>query len=193
MPDISNNNKTIAKTSAAVFGGSPTVTCYWDEDKSNSIDLLSCNDRPQGGVVSYATIGLSDYALLKDGIDIGVRTEIVGACASSCTAFANIISTAAFCVINSKWYCAHGVVFPDIVSTYKCSSTMEHLFFVSPFLWEDEFKTLELDSKTVAWLMAIPISEAEYQIVESKGSDHLEDLFEEKQIDIFDINRPSVV
>ena len=46
--------------------------------------------------------------------------------------------------------------------------------------------------KSVAWLMAVPISECEYRYAEAEGPDRLEDLFEQQQIDIFDINRPPV-
>ncbi|WP_282606547.1 suppressor of fused domain protein [Pelagibius sp. Alg239-R121] len=193
MSQISNENKTIAKTAAGVFGGQPKVIGFWDADDKNSVDLLICEGRPQKGVNSYSTIGLSDAPIFEDGREVGVRVEFVGACASSCEEFENILTTAAFCIINSQWFCSPGTIFPDIVSMYECSSTMQHLMFVPPFLWDEELKSLEFDSKTVAWLMAVPISDAEYRYAVSEGPDKLEDLFEQNQIDIFNINRPSVV
>ena len=95
--------------------------------------------------------------------------------------------------MNSKWSCSPGTIFPDVVDMYGCSTTLKHLMFVSPFLWDEKLETLELPSKTVDWLLAVPISEMEYQFAQAEGSGRLEDLFEEYQIDIFDINRPSVV
>jgi hypothetical protein len=40
---------------------------------------------------------------------------------------------------------------------------MQHIMFVEPFLWADKLVPLKLESKTVHWLLAIPISESEIQ------------------------------
>ena len=193
MPDVSTDNKTIARTAVGAFGGSPKVTRFWDADEESFVDLLTCEGGPRDGVTSFSTLGLSDSPLLVDGREAGIRVELVGACASTCDAFGNILSTAAFCIINSKWSCSPGTMFPDIVGMYDCSSTMKHLLFVPPFLWEERLETLDFDSKTVAWLLAVPVSDAEYAFAQSEGVEALENLFEEKQIDIYDINRPSVL
>jgi hypothetical protein len=50
-----------------------------------------------------------------------------------------------------------------------------------------------VDYKTVAWLLAVPISDAEAQLRAERGSDALETRFEEAEIDIFNPNRHSVV
>ncbi len=83
-------------------------------------------------------------------------------------------------------------IFPDAVAMYKLSKTMRHLFFVPPFLWEDDLKTVDLGKKKVSFLLATPISEAEYVFAEQNGSDALEEEFERENIDIFDLNRKSV-
>ncbi|MDI6533855.1 suppressor of fused domain protein [Bacillus mycoides] len=36
------------------------------------------------------------------------------------------------------------------------------MFFVPPFLWEDQLKTMDFPDKKVAWLLAVPISKKEY-------------------------------
>jgi hypothetical protein len=56
----------------------------------------------------------------------------------------------------------------------------------------DDLTTLELEGKTVAWLLGVPISDGERSFAEENGGDALEALFEEHQIDIFDLTRPSV-
>lgn len=193
MSNVSNENRVIAKSVATAFGGEPKVVSYWDDKKESCVDVLICKNRPQNGVTSYSTIGLSDSPLVKDGDDFSVRLELVGACENACDEFPSILSTAAFCIINSKWFCSPGSIFPDVISMYKCSATMHHLMFVPPFLWEGDLNTMTLDTKSVAWLLAVPISEAELQYSEAEGVDKLEELFEEKQIDIYNINRPSVV
>jgi hypothetical protein len=68
---------------------------------------------------------------------------------------------------------------------------MQHGLLVSPYLWELE--TQVLASKKVAWLHLVPVSDKEARYAAQKGSDALETLFEHKEIDVFDLYRPSVV
>ncbi len=75
---------------------------------------------------------------------------------------------------------------------FSASSTLNHVLLLPPFLWAS-LKTLELDDKTVAWLMAVPISDAELDFAERMGVDALETAFEKAQIDVFDLNRASVI
>ena len=131
--------------------------------------------------------------MLRDGNEISVRVELVGACSSTVKDFPNILATAAFSVINSKWICLPDTVFPNVVDMYGCSETMRHLLFVDPFLWGGKLEALYFENKTVAWLHALPISDDEYQLAISEGLDKLTFLFEEQQIDTFNINRPSVI
>ncbi|PPK69565.1 suppressor of fused domain protein [Actinokineospora auranticolor] len=189
----SESNRAIARAAAAAFGGRPTVTRFYDDDERNAVDVLEVPDSPAGGVTSYATLGLSDHPLELDGEEYPARVEILGACDSSVEFFANVVSTAAFCVVNDKWFCAPGAVFPEVVRMYAPESPLPHLFFVSPFLWGDDPGTLELPDKTVAWLMVVPISDSERDYLDANGPDALEALFEEKQIDLFDLTRPPVV
>jgi hypothetical protein len=201
MADISIKNKSIARAAYEAFGGKPkpNVSRYWDENNQSFVDVMVCQDRPSKGICSVATIGVSDHPLLKggeeyrDGEGALVRAEIVGACHKEVKDFPNIIATAAFCVINSKWFCAPGAIFPDIVSMYLPRVSMKHLMFFPPFLWEDRLETLSFDGLIVAWLMAVPISESEYQFAIENSSDELEELFVKNDIDIFNLNRNLVV
>jgi hypothetical protein len=144
-------------------------------------------------VTSYATVGLSDAPILKDGRPIDVRTEFVGACATAIDDFDRCLATAAFCVINSGWFVAPGTVFPGIFEMHDASRTMKHCLFVPPFLWDDRIQTLQLETKAVAWLLAVPISEQELRLAETEGVVRLEQLLEKAQIDMFDLQRPSIV
>jgi hypothetical protein len=166
---------------------------YGDENGRSTVDILSSRNRPKRGMVSYGTVNLSDWPLYQDGKEVGVRVEIVGACGSQFKAFGNAVATAAFCVINSKWFCCPGAIFPDAISMYDCSPTMRHFFFLPPFLWEDDLKTMEFPEKTVAWLLAVPISEEERRYAGKHGWESLEGLFAERNIDMFNLARPSEV
>lgn len=191
--NVSNENKIIAKAAFDVFGGKPSVTKYWDDNKESSIDILSCCDRPHNGVTSYSTIGLASYSIGYTTDSIPLRVEIVGACDSSYDCFRNILASCAFNIINTKFKCHPGAVFENVVKFYIHDSLLEHILFVSPFLWGDRLKTLNFKDKKVAWLLAVPISEKEFKYAKDKGKDALEELLEEKQIDIFNLYRKSVL
>jgi len=188
-----HDNKRIASSIARVFGGTPRVTRFWDDRRAHSLDILSCSDRPQDGVTSFSTIGLSDHPLFQDGSEFHVRVELVGAVGSSFQKFDDALASAGFCIINSRWFCCPGAIFPDVLSEYNCSKTMRHFYFMPPFLWESRLQTMTLGQKKVAWLMPIPISEAEREFVALNGRSALEGLFAERQIDVFNLNRRSEV
>ncbi|BCZ47329.1 antitoxin YqcF [Clostridium gelidum] len=146
----------------------------------------------QQQVTSYSTIGISGYSISYATENIPLRVEIVGSCASSFDCFANILASCAFNIINTKFTCYPGAIFQNVIKFYMPNSSMKHILFMSPFLWENSLKTLNLEDKKVAWLLAVPISEEEFKYANDKGIDVLEELFEEEQIDIFNLNRKSV-
>ena len=47
--------------------------------------------------------------------------------------------------------------------------------------------------RLLSWLLAVPISEAERKLLMDKGFYVLERLFTDREIEYFDLNRPSVV
>jgi len=192
MPNVSASNKIIAKTAAKMFGGKAKVTRYWDDEHKSFVDILVCRDAPQVGVNSYATVCLSDTQMYLNGKEYPARLEMVGACGQKTNGFENALATAAFFIINSEWCCYPGAIFPDVLRMYALSSTMQHFLFTTPYLWEN-LKTLDLPDKKVAWLLAVPISDAERQYADEHGAEKLENVFVEIQIDIFNINRISAV
>jgi hypothetical protein len=190
---VSVENKAVAKHVLKAFGGTPRVQAYHHDTENLGVDILRCDDRPCSGVTSYSTIGLSDHVLLKDGKEFPVRLEIAGACAPAYHFFANIMASAAFCIMRTRRLYYPGSVMPDYVREYYPSTTVPHLYFTAPFLWEDSLKTLDCGTKKVSWLLAAPISDAECRYLQEHGDEALEDLLEKHQVDIFSLTRPSVV
>ena len=183
--------KIIAHKELDVLGGKPDVTQYWDENNQKSIDILVCADRPIDGVQSCATIGLSeiDIDMESDGKDL--RIELLGACDIQEDIFPNIIATVAFEIMD-KGECLYGDIIENVISEYVEKSDMKHVFLTSPFLWEG-FDTLSFEDKNVAWLLVVPISDREKKYANAHGIDALETLFDEKDIDIYDLYRDSVI
>lgn len=189
--DVTEENRQIARTVAELFGGAPAVHTWWDDEKKNSVDILSSEGSPGPGVTAYATVNLSNTALTDAANDL--RVELLGACQSDVEGFPGLLSTCAFNVIEHGAVIAPGVIFPDVVSTYELSTTLRHILFVPPFFWGEAPATLYMPKRTVAWLQALPISDAELEHLTLDGISSLMDIMEEKRPAVFDLNRPSVV
>lgn len=201
MTGTSSANREIARTMAAVFGGSERelvfgesvyVFKYWDDEERSQIEILEVADCPSSGSTSFSTIGLSGWAI-PGSVRPPLGVEVVGTCASDAEEFGSLISTAAFFVINSGWKLESGTILPEVVGWHFPDTTVPHLVFVPPFLWEAELEPRVIGDRTVAWLLAVPMTSQELVYAEQHGSDALEDRFEEAQIDILDLQRDSAV
>jgi antitoxin YqcF len=194
MPLVSSQQKELAAhTALAMHVEKPPIARFWDESGTSNVCVLEALDRPQEGVITYATIGLSDHPLMFKGREFDTRVELVGACGAAFHRFANVLATAAFCVINSGWFCAPGIIFPDVLSMHEASDTLSDIYFAHPFLWEAQLRSTLIGERRVAWLLAIPVSKAESAYAQSYGPERLEARFEERNIDIFDLRRASVI
>ncbi|NFN93489.1 suppressor of fused domain protein [Clostridium botulinum] len=184
-------NKIIAKKELEVIGGKPKVFRYWDEKEKKSIDIMSCIDRPYTGVMSCATIGLSEYDIGMLSDNKKLRLELLGACDVTEELFPNIVSTTAF-EITERDNCGYGHIIPNVIQQYIYDCEMKHVYLVNPFLWNG-FKSIEFEDRKVAWLLIIPISNEEKDYALVNGWNALETKFEEADIDIFNLRRKSIV
>jgi hypothetical protein len=188
--EVSAHTRSAARELARTWGGrKPNVHQHWDEAEENWVGIASLADCPWDGVTAYGTLGLSDHNL---GFGNDLRVEIIGACATSAD-LSNVLATCAFNAIKNAWQMRPGAIHNDVLRMYDISRTLAHVMFVAPFLWNDGPETLHLEGRTITWLMAVPISESELRYAERNGSDAMSVLFEDRQIDIFDINRVPVI
>ncbi|MGD1901636.1 MAG: suppressor of fused domain protein [Geitlerinemataceae cyanobacterium] len=171
----SQDKKLIAKNYIQVIGGkNPEYSRFFNEDESYSVDLLFLINSPCLRVTTVASIGVSNIPLLlSSGEEYPVRAEIVSCFNEEYDLFPNAVATTAFFVMKDRWLCAPGIVFPNIVSTYYPDIPMKHIYFTSPFFWNGELDTLKTETKTVAFLLAIPISEEERRFRIRHGSDRV--------------------
>lgn len=188
---VSAENKALANYLRVLLGGTPRVNQYWDDAKTNSVDILSVGDAPTPKVTTFATLRLSDCPthLRSNGVPLGV--EFLMAAGTAYAEAPSILATCAFEVINSGKEYKPGSIFPRVVELYRPRSAMKHILLVTPFLWNLE--TQSFPSKVVAWVLAVPISDTESAFANDRGSDALESVFEARQIDIFDLDRSSVI
>lgn len=193
MP-ISDAVQRVGSKVANAFGGGgfDRVATFWTNDESQSIDVAVCEDSPSPGIVSYSTLGLSEFPLKDHGTEVPLRVEICGAADKECEGFPNMIASAAFEVMDGEF------VYPDrifggIVEGYYTDLEMKHLLFMTPFLWGKGLASFDAGGRQVAFLQAVPISNAELALARRTSVDELTDLLVARGAEPTDLNRASVV
>lgn len=186
---ISTENKALHRYLSTLLG-SAQMHRYWDEAEKSRIDILEARDVPVPKVTTWATIGLSDAptGLVVDGVPLGVEFLFASNAANSRAP--NILSTCAFNVINSKMRSEPGVIYPRVIEMYYKNIDVNHILLSNPYLWGVE--TQKFETKIVAWLLAVPITDGEYSIAERRGTDQLTRALQARNVDIFNLRRNSI-
>ena len=166
---------------------------FADDTNQNSIDIYIGENRPDIGINTYSTIGLSKYPIdliCEDGREI--RVEYIGMCNSDFHEFSNIVASCAFNIIKDNYICKPGMVAVDAIADYCDELEMKHIYYTVPIIWEN-LQGIEYDNKIINWLYMVPISDKELEYINEYGDEKFEELLEEKNINVFDIYRKSIL
>lgn len=185
------NGKLVARQIVRVFGKTPSIFRYGNDDNTKYIDMAVCSDLPSDGICSCATIGLhrTDIGLAHGAQPL--RVELLAAGPAADAAFENLISTTALDIMDLQ-VAYPGMVVENVVPMYFPGIEMRHILLTHPFLWAGTH-SFAVGDVNVAWLMCVPISENERYYCAKNGLDALESLFEKQQIDVWNLNRKSVL
>lgn len=193
LAGISESSKLVARKVADAFGKRPKITDFWDADNRYSVAIAAAADTPTEGITSYSTVNLSDWPMYIDGREHETRVEIAGSAPNEVSNFQNAVSTAALCVIKQKWPCRPGVIYPDVLAAYHMSTTMKHVLFMEPVVWDKIEASTQLPDRLVTWVMMVPIADSEYEYANEHGWEALGQILEEDDIDYWDPQRRPVV
>ena len=184
-------NKKIAKYELSFIGGEAKVNRYYNQDESKFIDIFISKNGYFSTGITCATIGLNslNIGLVNDGKEI--KIELIALGMSDEFKIENIIATCAFEIIDFGT-CYYGMIIPDVVTYYVKNTEMKHILLLSPIFW-DKYIALEGDNEIVSWLLLIPISNGEAQYIQEQGVDAFDRLLEEKEVNIADYKRKSIV
>jgi antitoxin YqcF len=193
MP-ISEADKRVGLKVADAFddGEFDRVARFWTEDESAFVDVAKYDGSPGPGIASYATLGLSAAPLMDGTTEMPFRVEICGAADDGYDGFANMLASVAFEVLDG------GFVYPDriiggVVEGYYPDLEMKHLLLMSPFLWGERLRSFDAGGRQVAFLQAVPISNAELDLAMRTSVDEMTDLLMARGAEPTDLARASVV
>lgn len=131
---------------------------YSTRDESRSVGILAVPDCPQRGITTWATIGASTFETpVRRQDDLPIRVEFVAAVDARLENFAVSVSACAF-ALGADVRVGPGTIYRDVVSPIHPATTTPHLFSVPPFVWANEFESIEGDDAYITWLQLVPIT-----------------------------------
>lgn len=138
--------------------------------------------------LTFATFGLSKYRE-----DINNTCEIIMAVDDSFDDCALVFMNSVFYILSNKMNMGRGIMIKgadQIVNGFSAKHGKSALYFTETYIMLDEFSAINDECK---FYMAFFISDKEAEYIEKFGCESFEDLLEEKQCDVMDLNRRSVV
>lgn len=157
------------------------------------MDIYIGENRPDIGLSTYSTIGLSEYPIaIADKQGREIRVEFIGMCGSDFTEFPNILASCAFNIIKDHYSCAPGMVNLNVIDEYYSGLEMRHIYYTIPSYW-DNLQGHLIGDHIVNWLFAIPISDNELNYLNENGIEAFEELLENSNTEVYDIYRRSIL
>lgn len=187
-------DRAIAKYLAAAFQCThPNVRRMWDDREQHSIDVLTASDSPARGTNALATIGLSAHTvhIEKQPLQFGVELLAVGF--DPTDELRRMLASTAFDIFVSHHSVSPGTLLENAVARIDPCSPVPHAALADPFLWGDSFNSREFGTRTVAWLMFVPLTEAEFQFASKKGFELLSTRLQSARAEVANLQRASVV
>ncbi|MDO5560839.1 MAG: suppressor of fused domain protein [Oscillospiraceae bacterium] len=185
-----------------VLGGEQKAFSYHQENgKKNStpygdIDILFAKSSPSKGYLTASTLGMVNRTTgYKDkNSQKEIRAELIMSSYGGSDLIGKILSTAAIGICDNGIQYGYGTLLKGILEGYLPNSDMKHLFLMlPPPIWSDKFKVIDCEDSIVVFLYALPISDAEKEYMAEHGIDELQNHFVQENIDMFDLNRKSVL
>ncbi|MBE7450609.1 MAG: suppressor of fused domain protein [Kofleriaceae bacterium] len=160
-------------------------------DAARTIEVARFAGAPAPGLITYASIGLSNVAWP----DARPRLEVLLACAHDTAAAPQIVANAVFHVMDSGFYPAPGAMVRDLVGVIgarELSERLPHAYFTVPRRWGLRLP-LDEGPPAITLTTVVPVSEAEYQYWKAHGDQALEDRFAAAGMEPADLRRPSAI
>lgn len=193
MSVMTPENVNLAQFIDKIFGGECAISEHVDENGQPVIASVASQPTGETQSRSYATVGLSDHKLGQDKSGIALGCELVMKLANAQDIAADTaLAAVARTIKQQKMLTKPGIIFANALDGLVDGSQMKHLLFAVPSMWEDSLYPLQFKAKTVLWLQALPISEAELTHARENGPDALGKLLEPARNELTSLMRDSV-
>jgi hypothetical protein len=173
--------------------GEVKTTRHLHEHDGRRMDIVMSENSPRAGVNSYSTIGLSVIPIGYLSGSVYLGAEIVSAAGAELVNYMDVLAACVDDILHSKFRLFPGAVYKNAFNGTYPDLCVKHLIFDTPQGWEKDLLTLGLGTRQAAWIMAVPVTEAELRLYSDSESGELQEQFEARHVDLYDLNRSSVV
>ena len=190
-PIYSPDNEKILKAFTDVAGAVKETRLLHEHDLRR-FELVMAENSPRAGVNSYSTVGLSILPIGYLSASVYLGAEIAAMAGSQFDRFADVLAACVDDLLHNRFRLFPGSVYKDAFKNTYPDVRVKHLIFDTPLGWEKDLLTLDLGARQTAWIMAVPVTDAELRLYSDSESGELQEHFQERNTDLSDLNRPSV-
>ncbi len=181
----------ILKAFTAVAGNPKEVRLLHEHDL-HRMELVTVENSPRAGVNSFSTVGLSVIPIGYLSASVYLGAEIAAMAGAQFDRFADVLAACVDDLVHNRFRLFPGSVYKDAFKNTCPDASVKHLIFDTPQGWDKDLLTLDLGARQTAWIMAIPVTDAELRLYSESESGELQERFLERNTDLTDLNRPSV-
>lgn len=174
--------------------GIKTEPKVYNPTKEVEIKVTIAENSPYQEMHSYCTIGLNEFPMtIDDGSDLGFRVELMLGSNPDSTSYSDLL------IWMSQFYINETVLFPGTVmrGAVKDSgvknNNLPNAYVTYPFGWLHNFEFFQASEYDIRFLLILPISNNEMEYLSKYGKDKFEDLLVEKEVDVFNFHRESIL
>ena len=182
--------KTIQKYLSKAFAGNDTIMEFIP-DSGERIQVLKTS-HPDGVTYLGSIGGFLRQMQSSFFVERKLRVELISAVSSG---YEDLMSSILVSMVSRMGdpQCEYK---PETIVSNVISldgSEMKHIYLCDPFLWEKGLPSISIDGYTIAFLHALPISDAEVRYLTEFGSHEFENNLENRNVAYYDLGRSSSV
>jgi len=163
-----------------------------DTDESDGLQIVSFPDSPDEGLITFATLGLSQHVLGIHGSK-RVRQELVYVTYNSTSPekVASFLTSLGETILKKHKALLRGEV---VHLSGDTSSKMgfESVYCTIPVLFDDDFATYHGTEPPTVLVWVFPLRQEESDFISNHGWENFEDMLEAQNTDLLDLNRPRI-
>lgn len=164
-----------------------------DEKQAHGIQIVSFKDRPESGVTTFATLGLSRNILDLSGKQ-KIRQELLISANDSFSADAIaglVLSQAEHVAESGKALLRGEIIGPG--SPVIAGSTLTAVYVTNPSPFDDSLTEFFSELPPTVFAYLVPITAAEAALVRARGWSWFEDQLDQQNPNIWDLARSELV
>ncbi|MBX7114758.1 MAG: suppressor of fused domain protein [Myxococcaceae bacterium] len=165
----------------------------WKFESPAGLQVCLFRNQPQPGLVTLATLGLSNHVLaMSNGRT--VRQELLFGLPADgqLNRFAPLLAHVADCILREHRALLRGEVFP-VGEKLSPQATSQDLYVSMPVAFPDDLAELSDSTPATVFVWLMPLMPKEAAFVRDVGWNKLESRLEAADVDVFDLQRESVV